>query len=267
MKKKNKKWWDKKKSLKVLQKKKEKKKYKSTKKVQLSLKCTSVRTLSLLLAILLLQVALPTGWKIRYSTSEKMSWCPDSEILSQVHSPPPQAAATRMEWESRNNIPNYNILTPVNLMNVNSRRRVSSRLANKRIRTVNGNRVNNMKIVHWNLGSRRWENKTDDIEALINEMEVDMCFISEANLWSEVPDHERHIPGFHLIYPDTMDHNEACTHHATGQGWNHCEQNEGAGYWISFDLGSDRSWEKSVLDGGRNIQRTPPTRTNGRNDL
>ena len=65
-------------------------------------------------------------------------------------------------------------------------------------------RPSKFKVVHWNAGSKLWENKLDIIENLLSDKKPDLCFISEANLWSHVPDYERVIPGHHLILPNTM---------------------------------------------------------------
>ena len=65
-------------------------------------------------------------------------------------------------------------------------------------------RPSKLKVIHWNAGSKLWENKLDMIENLLSDKKPDLCFISKANLWSHVPDYEMVIPGHHLILPSTM---------------------------------------------------------------
>ena len=76
---------------------------------------------------------------------------------------------------------------------------------NKLQKIRNGNRVEQLKIIHWNLGSKLWCNKLEDIELLLNEFKPDLCYISEANLWNGLDHHEREILGHEIIYPNTME--------------------------------------------------------------
>ena len=83
--------------------------------------------------------------------------------------------------------------------------RITGKVRNKLIRSINGNIVNsNIKIIHWNAGGRKWENKLLEVESLLAEYCPDLCFISEANLWSTLDDADRHIPGYKLYLPNTM---------------------------------------------------------------
>ena len=77
---------------------------------------------------------------------------------------------------------------------------------NRLVHAKNGNRnrTSPIKVVHWNAGSRLWENKILDIETLLLEKSPDLCFITEANIWESLPDWERQIPGYFLIYPNTF---------------------------------------------------------------
>ena len=65
-------------------------------------------------------------------------------------------------------------------------------------------RPSKFKVIHWNAGSKLWENKLDIIENLLSDKKPDLCFISEANLWSHVPNYQTVIPDHHLILPSTM---------------------------------------------------------------
>ena len=81
---------------------------------------------------------------------------------------------------------------------------ISAKKRNKLIKSVNGNRINSLKVVHWNVGSKLWCNKLIEIEALLISEKPHLCFISEANLWSDVDEEDRQIPGHKLILPNTM---------------------------------------------------------------
>ena len=69
---------------------------------------------------------------------------------------------------------------------------------------VNGKRLSIMKAIHWNAGSCLWQNKLTVIEALLLQKRPDVCFISEANLWDQVTEHDRDIPGYFMFLPNTF---------------------------------------------------------------
>ena len=54
------------------------------------------------------------------------------------------------------------------------------------------------------MSSRLWTNKIEEIEVLLTEKQPDLYFITEANLWANVEDHEKAIPGHNIILPNTM---------------------------------------------------------------
>ena len=74
---------------------------------------------------------------------------------------------------------------------------ISGKLMNRKIRSINGNRhtLQKLRIIHWNIGSKMWTNKLTEIEALITERKPDLFFVSESNLWEDVPVEARQIPG------------------------------------------------------------------------
>ena len=67
-----------------------------------------------------------------------------------------------------------------------------------------GGNKGTIKIVHWNLGARKWKNKLEDFELLLEEHRPDLCFVSEANLWEDHAPQERELVGHRLILPNTM---------------------------------------------------------------
>ena len=80
----------------------------------------------------------------------------------------------------------------------------------KKIENGNGRMKKALKIVQWNLGAKRWENKIGTMKHLIDDFDPDLICISEANLFTEVEDHLRVIPGYKLILTDTMEAMKYC---------------------------------------------------------
>ena len=79
------------------------------------------------------------------------------------------------------------------------------KIRNKKVKMMNGNINKTIKVVHWNLGSRYWNNKLEDIQHLVDEMNPDLAYISEANLFAGLALHLRQIEGYHLVYTKAMD--------------------------------------------------------------
>ena len=71
----------------------------------------------------------------------------------------------------------------------------SGKVRNNRMRAINGNSLNQLRVIHWNLGSKLWNNKLDEIEMVLADKKPDLFFVSEANLWQDLPESERVIPG------------------------------------------------------------------------
>ena len=64
---------------------------------------------------------------------------------------------------------------------------VSSKIRNKRIKIKNGNgNPSLLKVVSWNLGSRQWHKKVDDVISMVQDHNPDVAAISEANMRAEV---------------------------------------------------------------------------------
>ena len=83
---------------------------------------------------------------------------------------------------------------------------ISSKILNRLKKSENGNgKWTNIKILHWNAGSRHWNNKIVEMETLLLEKKPDLCFISEANLWDYLEEEERYVQGYRIILPKTMD--------------------------------------------------------------
>ena len=81
---------------------------------------------------------------------------------------------------------------------------LSSKKRNKKMKSWNGNGTNSINLVHWNLGSRFWHNKKEDIQLLVDDLKPDFTLISEANLWETTEVHEAQIEGYDLIMSKSM---------------------------------------------------------------
>ena len=83
---------------------------------------------------------------------------------------------------------------------------LSRKLRNSKVKAYNGNRQirSTVKIAHWNAGNSNWENKRLEIEALVIEKTPDILFVSEANMWKNLPDHMMEINGYQLHFPQAM---------------------------------------------------------------
>ena len=71
------------------------------------------------------------------------------------------------------------------------------------MKTYNGNRRANISIMHWNLGPRNWNNKREDVQLLVDQYKPDFLYISEANLYNHIPDHEVEIEGYKIVKAKT----------------------------------------------------------------
>ena len=77
-------------------------------------------------------------------------------------------------------------------------------MRNKLIKQLNGNGKNSITVCHWNLGSKKWKNKINQIQALADQNLADLIFISEANLDELTPLHESRIVGYNITLPKTL---------------------------------------------------------------
>ena len=85
---------------------------------------------------------------------------------------------------------------------------MSRKMRNKLVKQVNGNGKNSLLISHWNLGSKKWTNKRNQIQALVDTDNPDAIFISEANLDELTPPHETIISGYDITLPKTVTRND-----------------------------------------------------------
>ena len=85
---------------------------------------------------------------------------------------------------------------------------ISRKARNKLIKQVNGNGKKTFCVSHWNLGSKNWVKKRNQIQALVDQKQPDFLFISEANLDELTPNHESLIQGYSITLPKTVKINQ-----------------------------------------------------------
>ena len=80
----------------------------------------------------------------------------------------------------------------------------SMNVRNKLMHIQNGNKLNKLLIIfHWNMGSRFWVQKHDEIQSIVDELNPDVMFIMEANVFSGDPEHLLQIDRYTMEYPKT----------------------------------------------------------------
>ena len=80
----------------------------------------------------------------------------------------------------------------------------SQKLQNKSMKVYNGNGKKCFSVMHWNLDPRHWDRKREDVQLLADQFTPDYLFISEANLFSDTPQHLIHIEGYNMVKSKTM---------------------------------------------------------------
>ena len=67
---------------------------------------------------------------------------------------------------------------------------------NKLVQITNGNGRKTISILHWNMGSRNYINKTDEARQLLAEKNPDILIVSEVNLFSDATLEQKLIVGY-----------------------------------------------------------------------
>ena len=78
---------------------------------------------------------------------------------------------------------------------------ISRKCRNNKIKQLNGNGKKMINICYWNLGSKNWTKKRNQIQALADQFNPDILVISEANLNPETPLYESQIQGYQITFP------------------------------------------------------------------
>ena len=80
----------------------------------------------------------------------------------------------------------------------------SNKIRNRLIKQRNGNGNRTLKMIHWNMTNKHWENKTDEIINTINDFKPELFLISEANYHKGLPEYIMNIPGYYLVHSPTF---------------------------------------------------------------
>ena len=83
--------------------------------------------------------------------------------------------------------------------------KIAGKVANKKMRSYNGNIKSSIRVMHWNLGSRHWDKKLEDIQHLVDQQKPDYVFISEANFFHDTPENKTNIDGYDMIVAKTLE--------------------------------------------------------------
>ena len=84
---------------------------------------------------------------------------------------------------------------------------MSGKLGNKTVKMEHGNgsQRQNISVIHWNMGSRFWTRKKEEVEAVLLQYSPDIFIISESNLLESINDYERAVPGYKILLPKTVE--------------------------------------------------------------
>ena len=129
-------------------------------------KATRTKLVMLLYTALLSQTLIPNGWKVTNQQYNSMKEQSTKGQLKPSHRSPTKDCM----WGDLCPVAGSPRLGPtVEFLNDHiAIQRISSKLTNKKQRALHGNGRNSVDIMYWNLGSRKWQNKTDEIQALVD---------------------------------------------------------------------------------------------------
>ena len=158
------------------------------------------------------QVLLPKGWifhEIKHGNRKSAtSDIPSRNILSVTLNLDVQQI---IHWEDcQNKITNRliteQLLTKHRNRKWNKGEQIIIKKWNKLRKAEHGNGTKAWSIIHWNMGSKLFQNKLDMIQELVDREKPEMLYISEANLKIEIYEnpHEIKIENYDLIIPKTM---------------------------------------------------------------
>ena len=97
---------------------------------------------------------------------------------------------------------------------------LSGRIRNILQRASNGNGA--LKIIHWNAGLKHWERKIIELEILISELDPDLFYVSEANLFDSTPMWERELEGYKMFSPKNNGFSWIHKDNSSSKNWSGC---------------------------------------------
>ena len=76
-------------------------------------------------------------------------------------------------------------------------------MKNHTVKMKNGNGKQSISVLHWNMGGKLWQNKTQEIRQVLCNKHPDIFIVPEANLNDAIPLEEKAIEGYFMIEPLT----------------------------------------------------------------
>ena len=70
---------------------------------------------------------------------------------------------------------------------------------NKLAKIINGN--GKKSVIHWNLGANKWHNKVAKIQAIVDKLNPDFCFVTKAILAANLPIYQTNILVYEMTTP------------------------------------------------------------------
>ena len=169
----------------------------------------STKKLALILSIALLsQAILPDGWKLTKNFNKTQNETKHDKIqnIKNYKSKNENTECIKLDG-IRSNCFKMDGNWAINWSIMESLKKwsLSNKTRNKYMKTYNRNRKSCFSVMHWNLGSRHWDKKQEEIQHLVDEMNPDFLFISEANLFNDTPSHLIEIEGYTMTKAKTVD--------------------------------------------------------------
>ena len=173
-------------------------------------KLTTNKLIVFLCLALLAQIMILTGWKLTDTFKEKQKYKKNHKTNKTQKNYKKQNEKNSCNQMNGNRLKcdEWDGSWEINVRiwkNLNNWAPSHSRM-NKIMKSYNGNGKNCVSLMHWNLGSKLWENKHDKIQLLVDQLSPDFLYISEANLMKNTPNHLIDIEGYEMTVADTMEH-------------------------------------------------------------
>ena len=141
-----------------------------------------------------------SGFNFKFSPVTAWSQYGHTPVI--LRSNPGHSPVTALAQQCTSNVTTVLHLSQVrSVQQVTYSHSISRKLRNKLIKQLNGNGKNSFSVCHWNLGAKKWKNKRNQVQALVDHYQADLIFISEANLDESTKPYESLIQGYSITSP------------------------------------------------------------------
>ena len=168
-------------------------------------KFTTTKFVIIMTLSLLLQTILPVGWMDKKTNKNSNK---NNKKQNDKKNNKTQKSKNKMNEINKHfeNPQNHGLNSIINLKILQmSNWAKTSKIRNKNMKMYNGNRKSSLNIMHWNLGSKYWDKKQNEIQALVDQYTPDILYISEANYFHDTPKHLVDIEGYKMETALTME--------------------------------------------------------------